>query len=1503
MERSKTMILLLVAALVSIGVANPAEVPHDLQTVPVANALGLELDDVAFEWTSSNDDAKALRFQILVASDLRKLDAEVGDLWDTGWRNQGTSSGVLYRGRAFAPGSEVWWKVRVRHGDEGPGLFSEPAAIQVLTVPRVKQPGNDATNPTPLVRNRVVFIGSTLISRMAHHGFLETAVTIRWPHHDITFRNLGWPGDDVYGTARSEFGSAYNTRSWVPPERQEGFGYDVLMKQVEDEEPTTLIIGYGTATAFAVDAEAFERFTVGYQNLITVLEKTGAKIILLSPPRQEGRTPSEPPPVERNRRLRRTADFIGELARERQHGFVDLYRQLVPEEAGVRLTENGIHLSELGYRQMATLLARAFGVATYLRFDVEFSNTGELTQLRGATFGDPVKTKHGVRFDLQSDSLPALHRNPSAGRVFVKGAVEPHRLKIDGLDVIEAAGKNWDDGVRVGGGPDFEQAEALRQTIIEKNRLHRYRIRPMNKAYIFLFRRHEMGHLAYELEEFDRLVEEKEELIARLRVPVSHRYELEQIEPWKPPRKYPDHEVPLKIPTPDLEAELKAFTVAEGFQINLFAANPMIYNPINLNWDARGRAWVSTSSTYPHIKPGREPNDRIVILEDRDGDGQADWSTVFAEGLLVPHSVMPVEGGAYVCSTTELLFLADRDGDDSADDRRVVFSGFGNADVHHMIHGLRWAPWGDLFLTQSIYINSFVETPYGTRQLNGSGIWRFRPETEQLDVFVRGMVNPWGHAFDRWGQAFGTDGAGGSGPHYAFPGAAFQTAVGAGRVLAGLIPGKPKNTAAEFVSGRHMPEAWQGSLLANDYRANRTVRYELTESGSGFSAKEVETVLHSSHRSYRPVDIKMGPEGAIYIVDWYNPIIDHGEVDFHHPLRDRSHGRIWRLTAKGRPFVKRPNIRDTPVEALLDHLKSPEEFTRLQANRELARWGAAAVVEKLRNWVARLDPADPEFEHHRLEALWLHGALRSPNRQLLETVLKSPDHRSRAAAVRMVNLGFQDDPSALQYLARAVEDEHPRVRLEAVNTLRERDTLEAADIALRALGHPLDANLDYALWLTARELRSRWLPALQSGQAIFGGNSEHLSFALNAAGDRRALEPLVALVRSGRIASANLENAVRVIGVFGGTDELALAVDMARKEPGLLPALVNGARANPTIPANAESIRSLMDSNTPAIRVAAIVLAGRWKIESANPRLAELAGKETIDSETRFAAAEGLARQGDFGTLGSLAGSENAHPIRIAAIAAWAGQKAAEAVESAVTLLTALTQAEEAAPIFNAFIQREDGARLLAGALANSKVESTVAAQGIRLAQSSGRDLSILVSALTRAGSLSPVSREMNADQRRTLLESVRVSGNATRGRQIYQGPTTACTACHRVEGVGGKLGPDLTTLGTYMTPEVILESLLNPNTDIKQGYETVVVNRKDGTVVSGTLQRKSDTGVLVRDATEAIISIPGEQIEELDVSPISMMPPGLTDPLRKDELVDLLRYLTTLGKEASAVK
>ncbi|MCH8924144.1 MAG: dehydrogenase, partial [Planctomycetes bacterium] len=215
-------------------------------------------------------------------------------------------------------------------------------------------------------------------------------------------------------------------------------------------------------------------------------------------------------------------------------------------------------------------------------------------------------------------------------------------------------------------------------------------------------------------------------------------------------------------------------------------------------------------------------------------------------------------------------------------------------------------------------------------------------------------------------------------------------------------------------------------MLANDFRANRTVRYELKPDGSGFSAKEVETVLHSSHRSFRPVDIKMGPDGAVYIVDWYNAIIDHGEVDFHHPKRDKSHGRIWRLVAKGRPLVTPPKIHGAPVAELLEHLKASEEYTRVQAKRELAGRDAKDVLRQLDRWLKRLDKTDPHFEHHRLEALWLHGTLRSPNKPLLLQVLASSDPRARAAAVRMVSHWQDQLADGISILAGVVAEDDPR---------------------------------------------------------------------------------------------------------------------------------------------------------------------------------------------------------------------------------------------------------------------------------------------------------------------------------------------------------------------------------------------------------------------------------------------------------------------------------------------
>src|SRR5262249_48255101 len=282
-------------------------------------------------------------------------------------------------------------------------------------------------------------------------------------------------------------------------------------------------------------------------------------------------------------------------------------------------------------------------------------------------------------------------------------------------------------------------------------------------------------------------------------------------------------------------------------------------------------------------------------------------------------------------------------GSGHADGQRIVLSGFGTEDTHHIIHTLRWGPDGMLYFNQSTYIHSHVETPYGVRRLGGGGVWQFRPETMRLEIFLRGLINPWGHHFDRWGQSFATDGAGGEGINYVLQGASYAWTPGAIRIIHGLNPGSPKHCGAEIASGRHLPEDWRGNILTNDFRGHRVCRFVPGDDGSGFAARELPELVKTNHPAFRPVDVKMGPDGAVYIADWYTPIIQHGEVDFRDPRRDHTHGRIWRVTAKNRPLVPRPQLVGATTEALLDALKASEDWTRHHAKRQLKERGAKVV--------------------------------------------------------------------------------------------------------------------------------------------------------------------------------------------------------------------------------------------------------------------------------------------------------------------------------------------------------------------------------------------------------------------------------------------------------------------------------------------------------------------------------------------------------------------------------
>ena len=378
------------------------------------------------------------------------------------------------------------------------------------------------------------------------------------------------------------------------------------------------------------------------------------------------------------------------------------------------------------------------------------------------------------------------------------------------------------------------------------------------------------------------------------------------------------------IPEPDPVAEVAAMKVDPLASVNLFAADPDIRKPIQMNFDSTGGLWIASSEVYPQIQPGEVANDKIIVLRDTDGDGATDSQTVFADGLLIPTGVLPDgPNAAYVVDSTRLVYLEDTDGDGKSDRERVIISGFGTEDTHHLVHTLRWGPDGCVYFNQSIYIHSHIDTPDGTKRLDGGGIWRYRPSTNRLDVFSKGFINPWGHQFDSVGESFVTDGAFFEGINYAFPDSVFVTSPGATRWLSGLNPGSPKHCGLEILSGTHVPPSWAGMLVTNDFRSHRVCRFEVKPAGSGYLSRQQPEIITTPHVAFRPIDARMGPDGALYVADWYNPIIQHGEVDFRDDRRDRTHGRIWRVSFPGRELDNWPSFDTASVGELVQLLEDP----------------------------------------------------------------------------------------------------------------------------------------------------------------------------------------------------------------------------------------------------------------------------------------------------------------------------------------------------------------------------------------------------------------------------------------------------------------------------------------------------------------------------------------------------------------------------------------------------
>ncbi|HEY1081903.1 MAG TPA: PVC-type heme-binding CxxCH protein [Prosthecobacter sp.] len=959
------------------------------------------------------------------------------------------------------------------------------------------------------------------------------------------------------------------------------------------------------------------------------------------------------------------------------------------------------------------------------------------------------------------------------------------------------------------------------------------------------------------------------------------------------------------VPDPNPEVQKAGFVIPEGLEVTLWAQEPMIAKPVQMNWDAQGRLWVVSSTTYPQIKPGDGTKDQVVVLEDTDGDGKADKSTVFAEELHIPTAVIPGDGGAYVANSTEVLFLKDTDGDLKADERTVVLSGFGTEDTHHLLHTMRHTPEGLLSFLQSIYIHSHIETPYGVRRLMGGGVWEFRPETRRLEVISKGLINPWGYEFDRWGQSFATDGAGGEGLNYIFPGSVFKTSPGAKRTLSGLSPGQPKQCGLDVLDDPHWPEDWQGTWVTNDFRGNRVNRFKVTATGSGYMAKQEADVLASNHRAFRPIDIRVGPDGALYIADWYNPIIQHGEVDFRDPRRDLVHGRIWRMTAKGRPLSTMPKIVGAPVPELLEMLKSDRKWTRHFAKQELRSRGVAEVVPVLKTWPDSLDKAAPGYWHTLLEVAWAREGLNRFSAKLWRDLYASPDARIRAAALRILSHRWRELPDAMDFLKKAVADENAQVRLWAVSVLYEMRQPKAFELALKALDQPLDENLDFLLELTAREQVDIWLPLALKGDLKLNDNPKHLVYAMKATGRSEALKPLLGSLKAGKLAA---DDAASVLAMAGDSADAAQAGEiaalvndpaMADKVVGLMDALVKAATTRAVKPEGAqETVTAWLASPRPEIVHRATILAGAWKVEPARGTLQEILVKDSTLPPVREGAVQGLARLGGAKSRDFFDKVFQEQPaLRSLAVQGLTDVGPQIAAKRAIEFLARSKDAQEATPVLNAFLKNKQLPGVLAAELKDKTIPDFVAVEGIRMVSTRGIK-GPLEEALRTAGGVKQMNQALTPEQMAALVAKVKEQGNAARGESIYRRQQLLCQSCHAIGDAGGVLGPNLVSIGGSAPVDYLIESLLEPSKKIKEGYHMVIISTKDGKIISGGLVQDGGDEVIVRDPANQLQKVPKAQIASRQMSPASMMPPGLTASLREDEFVDLVRFLSELGRE-----
>jgi putative heme-binding domain-containing protein len=974
--------------------------------------------------------------------------------------------------------------------------------------------------------------------------------------------------------------------------------------------------------------------------------------------------------------------------------------------------------------------------------------------------------------------------------------------------------------------------------------------------------------------------------------------------------------------------ERKALHVPEGFEVQLVAAEPAIQKPMNIAFDDKGRLWVTGTVEYPYpAKPGTRPRDTVKILEDFQPDGRAGKISTFADGLNIPIGIMPLpeSTGALVYGIPTIARLTDSDGDGRADRRDTLYQEYGHTDTHGMTGSFTWGFDGWIYACHGFSNTSKVEgKDQDPIRMNSGNVYRMKLDGSHAEYVTHGQVNPFGLTFDPLGNLYSSDCH--SKPLYQLLRGAYYPSFGKPDDGLGFGPemmthdhGSTAIDGATYYAANAFPPAYRDTLFLGNVMTNRINHDRLEWRGSSPKAIEQPDFLWSEDNWFRPVDIELGPDGALYVADFYNRIIGHYEVPLTHPGRDHDHGRIWRIVYKGPDGASPPsNLRADWTKATTDDLIAdlghPNLVVRTKAANQLSARKGEDLDERLTSLVA----SDGTNSWQRAHALWVLQRRGHLDDSTLERAAADPARELRIHAMRVIAERSDPAGSITKRAREALKDQDPMVQRCAAEALGRHADFENVR-PLLALRQAAPAEDTHLIHVARMALRDQFLDASAwnalSATSLNERDARDIADIATGVPTAESAKYLLSHVARYAEPAGKLVRYIHHVARYGDDDSgrglLALLRNRSEQGPARRSALLKavlrgtqerGATLNDEARGMAlELTRRLVDSGKKEDALLGIDLVKSFNLGELRETLETRVQDSKSDVPLRIEAMAALVAMNPekaLALLGQVLGDATVpFALREKSAASLAGINQAKSTD---TLLKALPTAPERlqATIATGLAGRDEGARALLQAITEGKASARLLQEprvalflGTRKIEGLAGRIAALLKGLPPADAR---LRDLLKQRRDAFVSSPR---DSARGAAVFE---KNCVACHQIGGKGQRIGPQLDGIGTRGVDR-LLEDILDPNRNVDQAFRVTNVAQRNGQLVSGLLLKEEGEILVFADAQGKEVRVPKEAVEERSTSQLSPMPANLSDQISEPEFYDLLAYL--LGQQATSSK